>query len=594
MQMQKSSSRVDFRRVGVGFCLAGAVLVAPVLGQNRTYNGLDNNEQDPTRGSIFLPEMRYAPPAYADGISEPAGADRPNPRMISNVVVDQTESLVNGNNLSDWVWQWGQFLDHDITLTEFGLEQFGVPEEPFNIPVPAGDALFDPDGTGTAEIGMLRSIFDPETGDSVGNPRQQVNQLTAFIDASNVYGSDELRAAWLRTGVGGKLKTSAGNLLPFNDGSQVNAGPGGNPSFAVNLFTAGDIRANEQSGLTSVHTLFVREHNRLADELSAENPDWTDEEVYQRARKVVGAIMQVITYAEFLPVLLGADAPSLDGAAYDAEIDPTIANEFANAAYRFGHTMLSPQIMRVDDSGEEISEGPLPIRDAFFNPDRVISEGGIEPILLGLSVQAMQDVDVFIVDDLRNFLFGNPGEGGFDLAALNIQRGRDHGLPDYNTIRVSMGLARKAGFADITSDVELQQKLATAYGDVDLIDPWVGGLAEDHVEGAMVGELILAIMVDQFTRLRDGDRFWYANDDAFTDDEVAALEATRLSDVIRRNTTLENVPDSVFRVSIIGGDGDGDGGVPNADLGMLCGSFGMMNVAMLAMFLPLMRVRFRS
>src|SRR5207249_8740239 len=121
------------------------------------------------------------------------------------------------------------------------------------------------------------------------------------------------------------------------------------------------------------------------------------------------------------------------------------------------------------------------------------------------------EVDNTIVNSVRNFLFGEPGQGGFDLASLNIQRGRDHGLPDYNTVRAAYGLRRVTAFSQITSNVDVQNKLRSLYGNVNNIDLWVGALAEDHVAGSSTGPLIRAALKDQFTRLRDGDRFWYQN-----------------------------------------------------------------------------------
>lgn len=513
--------------------------------ENRSVDGRGNNRQIPEWGQGFTMEMRKAPAAYTDGVSAPSGADRPNPRLISNIVGDQSgQSILNGAGLSDWVWQWGQFLDHDISLTQ-GMS----PQEAFPIAVPLGDVMFDPASDGDQVIMMGRSEYDPQSGSSAVNPRQQLNEITAFIDASNVYGSDADRAAWLRTGVGGKLKTSEGDLLPFSDGSTVNAGPGGAPSFGTELFTAGDIRANEQAALVAAHTLFVREHNRLAAQLAAENPDWTDEQIYQRARKIVGAQMQVITYHEFLPAILGPMAPNPREAQYDPGVNPTIANEFAAAGYRIGHTMLSPRIMRMNPDGTESAEGPLSLRDAFFNPQRILLEGGVEPLLLGLASQSMQQIDNMVVDDVRNFLFGEPGEGGFDLASLNIQRGRDHGLPDYNTLREAYGLARKRTFAEISSDPQAQDRLERAYDRVDLIDPWIGGLSEDHLAETQVGELVATVLADQFTRLRDGDRFFYRHDPGFTPAQIDELENTRLSDIIRRNTTILVIQEDVFHVA---------------------------------------------
>jgi len=190
------------------------------------------------------------------------------------------------------------------------------------------------------------------------------------------------------------------------------------------LFLAGDVRANEQVALTAMHTLFVREHNRLAEEYAEENPEWDGEQIYQKARQIVGAQMQVITYREFLPALRG-NRPLSRYRGYDRNVDGSIRNFFSTAAYRFGHSALSPVLQLLDSEGNEISEGNLPLSSTSFSPFRVTEEGGIEPLLRGLGSQECQRIDPFVVDGVRNFLFGDPGSGGFDLASLNIQRGRD-------------------------------------------------------------------------------------------------------------------------------------------------------------------------
>jgi len=505
----------------------------------RTIDGTDNNLFDPFLGSAGIELVRMIPSAYADGVSALSGADRPNPRTISNAAMAQTESRPNDRAASDILWQWGQFLDHDI-----GLTPEADPAESANITVPAGDIDFDPTGTGEVILHFSRSTY---AEGSV--PRQQLNAITAFIDGSNVYGSDEARAATLRTNDGtGRLKTSDGELLPFNEMGLPNAG-GTGPT----LFVAGDVRANEQIGLTAMHTLFVREHNRLADEIRARNPQLSGEDVYQSARRIVGAQMQVITYREFLPLMLGPNALA-PYAGYDDTVDPSLMNFFSTAAYRFGHSLLSAQVQRLDASGQEIAEGHLALRDAFFNPTRLIDEGGIEPVLRGLAAQRCQELDLLVIDDVRSFLFGAPGAGGLDLGALNIQRGRDHGLPGYNEVRRAMGLAAATSFADISSDADVQARLSAAYATVEQVDAWVGGLAEDHTAGAMMGELLLAVMRDQFERLRDGDRFWYQR--VFRGNELEDLERTRLSDIIRRNTTISSeLSEDVFRVGDTASDG---------------------------------------
>ncbi len=205
--------------------------------------------------------------------------------------------------------------------------------------------------------------------------------------------------------------------------------------------------------------------------------------------------------------------------------------------------MLSPVLRRLDSSNQSI--GDLSLANCFFNPTE-ISGPGIECYLRGLARQVDQTVDCYLVDDVRNFLFGPPGAGGFDLASLNIQRGRDHGLPRYNAARLALGLPARTSFSEVTSDAELQGKLAAAYLTPDDMDVWVGGLAEDHVHGGQVGELFYVILADQFRRLRDGDRFWYQT--YLPPALVAQLEAQPLSQIIRRNGSIgAELRDDVFR-----------------------------------------------
>ena len=501
----------------------------------RALDGTGNNLSNPQWGSTDESYLRSSPAAYADGMSSPAGATRLSARELSNLLANQGDvGLVNDRNMSAFVYAWGQFLDHDIDLTDSA-----IPSESFPIAVPKGDAYFDPNSTGTATLGMTRSEYDPTTGISPSNPRQQINSITAFVDASQVYGSTAERAAALRSFQGGRLKTSDGNLLPFNTMGLENAVMPGAPASAY--FAAGDVRANENIELTAMQTLFVREHNRLADKLKLEHPNWTDEQLYQAARRWVAAEMQVITYKEFLPALLGPGAiPSYTG--YKPNINPGIANEFATGAFRFGHSMLGTEIQFLDNNGNQ-AHPTVGLKDSFFSPNLIV-ENGIDEIMKYLASDRAHEVDIRVVDDLRNFLFGPPGSGGLDLAALNIQRGRDHGLVDYNSVRVAYGLKPVKTFSEITSNKQLQATLAAAYGNVNNIDLWVGGLVEDHVPGTSLGPLFGRIIASQFQRLRDGDRFWYERD--FQGAELTELRNTSLATIIRNNTTTHNLQPNVF------------------------------------------------
>ena len=547
-------------------CCVSVLLGQQTLGQEyRTINGLNNNLTNPTFGEAETELLRLAPNAYADGISTPTGgainSSLPSAREISNAVSAQPSLTPNSLGASDWVWQWGQFLDHDLDLSG------GAPvAEPFDISVPTGDSFFDPNSTGTATIGLNRTI---STGGSVGSPREQINEVTSFIDGSMVYGSDLARSEGLRDlSSNGLLRTSAGNLLPFNTtGLPNDNGPGLTDATA---FVAGDVRVNEQIGLTSAHTLFVREHNRIATDLGARlasnetalvdkrdsaiatagnSVDNEADFIYQSARKLVGAQIQQITYQEFLPVFLGSSAPTSGASSYDPTINAGISNEFSTAAFRVGHTLLSPKIQLVDPlTGENIGE--VSLQDSFFTPS-FFQTNSIENVLAGLAQQDAQEVDTLIIDDVRNFLFGQPGQGGFDLASLNIQRGRDHGLNDINSTRVALGLSAYDDFLDLTGgDDSLAFQLASEYNSIDDVDLWIGGLAEAHVNGGLVGETFNSILTDQFLRTRDGDRFFFTSELDHLLLLDSNFESTLLSDIILRNTNIASIQSNVFITAV--------------------------------------------
>jgi len=293
--------------------------------------------------------------------------------------------------------------------------------------------------------------------------------------------------------------------------------------------------------LTSLQTLFLREHNQLASAIAVANPKLTDEQIYQRARRLVMAEVQAITYQEFLPAMLGAKAlRPYQG--YRSDVNPGLATEFSTAGFRVGHTLINDDIQFLDNEGVEARDGLL-LAFAFFNPGP-LKESGPDGLLKYLATDNTQEVDPQLVEGLRNFLFGPPGAGGLDLASINIQRGRDHGLPDYNSVRAAYGLPRVTSMAQVTSDVGLQAKLLSLYGSVDSMDLWVAGLAEDHLAGSSVGPTFQKIIAHQFERTRDGDANWYER--SFSGRQLAALRANKLSDIIRRNTSLTKIQDNVF------------------------------------------------
>lgn len=521
---------LDDMRISV--CESNEV-VSSDLPEFRSVDGSGNNTNNPEWGAANTSLFREVPAQYGDGIGSMGGTSRPSARHISNQLSDEPEVQKDERQLSGMIFQFGQFLDHDFVSTQAG-------DEVMPILVPDYDPVF----TSSPIIPFTRS--KAVEGSS---PREQLNLLSSYIDGSNVYGSDLDKANWLRSGIDGKLKISTGNLLPFNtiDGEYDSAIDLNAPHMAgdrdrmgnpIKVFVAGDVRANEQPNLAAFHLLFVREHNRICENL-IKSGETDDEVIYQKARKLVGAILQYIVYDEFLPAL-GINLSSYSG--YDPTVRAEITNTFTTAAYRW-HTMVENDIILRNDECEGIGPVQLPLKTVFLNTS-ILRNFGPGVLLRGLSFQTQYQTDLKINNGLRNFLFG-PG-AGLDLAALNLQRGRDHGLPDYNTVREFYGLGKVSSFNSINPDQKISGKLQELYNDVDDIDLWVGLFAEPNAAGSSLPETVIRIMASQFEDLRDGDIYFYLNDPYLSSDDLSLITSSSLANVIERNTSARSMQSNVF------------------------------------------------
>ena len=499
----------------------------------RTYDGTLNNLEHPDYGKTHIPLTRKLPVSYSDGIGAISN-NLPSPRHISNQLSDEAEIQVNQRGLSGLVYTWGQFIDHDVVQTEGGNEMRFIP-------VPDYDPFF------TSPIRFTRTKAADGTGTS--SPREQENLITAYIDGSGVYGSDEHRANWLRTFKNGKLKMSRGQMLPWNtiDGEyessidptapkmEMDRDRMGNPA---KTFVAGDVRAAEQPNLTALHLLFVREHNRYCD-LLIQNGMTNDEKIYQTARKYIGALIQKITYEEWLPTV-GIHLDRYNG--YDDEVQPDILNIWATAAFRW-HTMVENDVILRDNYCQGVGAVELQLKDAFFNPN-IILEYGPGVLLRGINYHAQNQTDTKLNNGVRNFLFGQGM--GLDLASLNIERGRDHGLPDYKTLRQYYSGRSLSSFSEINSNQELTNKLAKIYEDIDKIDPWVGLYSEPLENGSSLPRTVIEIMKVQFQNLRDGDYYFYLNDPMISYNDLDYIRRSSFTDIIERNTSAAGLPNNAF------------------------------------------------
>lgn len=363
------------------------------------------------------------------------------------------------------------------------------------------------------------------------------------------------------------------------------------------------MRANENIALTAIQTLFAREHNRLVAALPRSLPDETR---FQLARRVLGAEEQYVTYNEFLPAM-GVKLRDYRG--YDPGVNAGLSNEFAVVGYRLHSSVhrefdvtvpagtysdkklaeFTAEGITVAQAGGQVSL-TIPLDLAFGNPD-LLQAVGIGPLLQALGAEREYKNDEQIDNSLRSVLFQVPKPGipdptvcsepvvnpdcftgVSDLGAIDVERGRDHGVPSYNQLRRAFGLRPARSFTDITGEdterfpqdrkinqrdpindpsildfvqlrddngkviplgspdaqedavvgirrTTLAARLKAIYGSVDKLDGFVGMVSEKHVAGTEFGELQLAMWKQQFTALRDGDRFFYLNDPALTDIE---------------------------------------------------------------------------
>ncbi|GAB0489260.1 hypothetical protein MMPV_000477 [Pyropia vietnamensis] len=536
-----------------------AVGGAPCDGRFESISGVCNARgHGPWRGTAGTPLKRRDP--KVDGVW-PAGESmafrcRPNCRRVSNAVAAQAvgKSIPSAAGLTDLWTFWGQFIDHDMALT--ASSGGSAMEEA--VPIPLVDPA-DPLRTGGRNtLAFARSFpmsytagashhHGPSARKSAlaGRRRETANLATAFLDGSHIYGDEWERVEVLRAHWGGRLRVGGGAghatcgagrhgcrrarcgcpgrdvpepLLPNNDASSLNGSVLPNePSENATFFAAGDRRANVQPGLTALHTLFVREHNRVAGVLARAFPCWDDERLYQEARQLVVATTQAITYNEWLPHALGPSPDKGGGGldpykGYNASVDPSMDSFFATVAFRFGHSAIPDTLAVLDAPGKPNALNGTPLAKVFFAPSWM-AKAGVGRILLGAASRIGQEVDRHVVNSLRNALFAEQNGQSLDLVALNCARGRDHGSPTINAARSMYGLRPHRSFEELTggTDREGAAALASVYRTVDDVDPFIGGLAEAHVRGGAVGGLFAASLRSQFTALRDGDRFFYRN-----------------------------------------------------------------------------------
>ncbi|XP_042210054.1 chorion peroxidase-like [Homarus americanus] len=456
---------------------------------------------------------------------------------------------------------FGQFLEHDLTETPMSKgvngstipccreagQDFRHPLHPQCAPIgiTSPDAFYTPYGVTCMEF--VRSL--PADRCTLG-PRQHLNQLNSYIDGESIYGNSLKETAELRTFQNGLLKTQLSRdgtelLSPNKNLSGCNV-----PELSAKgefCFKAGDGRVNEQIMLVVVTAVWAREHNRLAKILAKLNAHWNDERIFQEAKRILVGELQQVTYNEYLPPVI---SPRLMEAAglntgtdghqttdYNENIDPSITTEFATGAFRFGHTQVTDILMEVAKDGGTRSRD---YSSVLFDPFPLYLPGTPERLTRGAMSQSAGKVRSGASKEVSGKLFRGMKQFGLDLLALNIQRGRDHGIPGYVRHRMACGLTPVKSFDDLTPDIEAKvlESLKKVYRKVEDIDLFVGALAEKHVSGGAVGPTFACILADQFVRAKIGDRYWFEYGDspgAFTVGQLRELQQVSFSRILCDN-----------------------------------------------------------
>ncbi|CAL4074334.1 unnamed protein product [Meganyctiphanes norvegica] len=529
--------------------------------EKQRYDGWYNNLAHPTWGAAESRLTRKTPASYADGVYMLAGQDRPSPRKLSARFMNGADGMPSQSGRTALLAFFGQVVSFEILQAS----EPGCPIEMHNIEIDKCDTTYDANCSGPLNMPFQRSGYDVSTGQSPNNPREQLNYVTSWLDGGFVYSISEARINMLRSFTNGTFKTDENdtNLPPLNTERipMLN-----NPTPHVlkvlspeRMFLLGDQRTNQNPALLSFGILLFRWHNKLALKMADEHPEWQDEEIFQRTRRLVIAHMQNIIMYEFVPAFVGREVPKFDK--YRADIHPGISHVFHAAAFRFGHSMVPPGIYlrKSGDCNDNSTWDHLRLCSTWWDANDVLTRSPLDDLMRGLASQKAEKEDHVLCSDIRNKLFGPLEFSRRDLGAINIMRGRDNGLPDYNTVRQCYHLDKITSWEQINTnlaaeDPELFQDLEEMYGDnLDNVDLYVGGMLEsDNGPGELFGTIIL----EQFTRLRDSDRFWFENADNrfFTPDEIEEIRKVKLWDIIVNASNVS--PDEIQRDVFFHKEGD--------------------------------------
>ncbi|XP_053575324.1 dual oxidase 2-like [Bombina bombina] len=520
------------------------------------YDGWYNNLAHHSLGSAGSKFLRLIPATYADGVYQVAEEPQlPNPRILSDVVMKGESGSESPRNLTVLALFFGYHVLSEISSTEMPA----CPAEFLNIPIPAGDSVFNNKNASNMVLPFQRSKWFPETGRSPNNPRDQINSVTTWIDGSSIYGSSHSWSDALRHFSGGKLASGSDDLFPKYANKSLPMWQLPNPSTGERgdrgLYGFGNAFGNESPFLQAESIVWFRFHNYMSNRFADTHKDWSDEDLFQHARKWVIAIYQNIAFYEWLPVFLSRNVSNYEG--YKQFVDSSISPEFVTLMAQMLQTMMPPGVYmrnnKCDFQNVTGSDGrawpAFRMCNNYWSRENTNLQTAIkiDELLLGMASQIAEKEDKTVVEDLRDYWYGSMKYSRTDLSAASIQRARDQGLSTYNNMRKYYGLKPKEKWEDIGNQgKELLQNLASLYeNDIERLELIPGVMLE--INGGP-SEIVSNILLDQFHRLRDGDRFWFENEKngLFTKEEIIWIRSITFQDVLVNVTSENNFQQDVF------------------------------------------------
>ncbi|XP_075148042.1 immune-regulated catalase [Haematobia irritans] len=546
-----------------------------------------------TRKNGHYAFRRLLPRHYKDGFYQMFSYNLPAPLSISNELSEnavQKEFSPEDNHRNLAVVQLAQFIASDLSKTVVTSMSNGCSIECCSVQNyklqprhyhPACAPLTSEDPTNrhglTTCLNYVRSALAVRNKCTFGTP-EQLNQATANLDLSPLYGFTDSARNRMRSFRNGFLKSTQtesieNSLLPMvtEDIHRFCVNIPNSQEIASNVnsscFMAGDSRVNSNPFSIAIYTIFMRNHNRLAQELKETYPQWNDEQLYQQAKAINVDIYQRIVFFEWLPVALGPNVAEEIYQSYRkieriSEEPQQVSNEYAVAASRFYLSMMPNSLhsfpMRSDvttDSPKWGKEKMQTSTDIFnlkyqlYCNNLTYTSKKLDDILNSILQQRTMKMDNSYVESLLADFVGPKRPTHSDIMAFDIQRGRDHGLQPYfkyvqvcNNIKITSWNDFNRFIAP--EDIEKLKKIYTKWQDIDLI---VGGMSEISAQGASVGPTFQCIMAEQFAQIYQWRQKEMAKGDN-TNVDISKYNSVKGAELLCLNSNLKYVPKNIFHI----------------------------------------------